>query len=245
MVYFEDNSLKISAQNYSFNKSDMLSHDHSYLTISILLSGSLIEHTPQGTKHIKSGCVLIKPAYLNHSNEFTKNCTILSLKIYDWEYYKLDFRNWKVIEQNMLLKYFLRSIKYNDKKLVLNDLNQNLTLIKNSACFNKNIPRRIKEIKEIIDNHFIDSLQIDQLAKDANIHPAYLGRTFNDYYGIDIKTYQHQLRLSFAISEMITGNKSLSQISYLAGYSDQSHFSRQFKKAFEFSPKKIASILNV
>ncbi len=123
VIYYEDNSLKISRQNYLKKENDMLPHDHDFLTISLLLSGSLIEHTSKETKIVKSGSVLIKPAALMHSDMFTENCTILSLNLFDWNYHNFDCKNWEIIEQNMLLKCFLKIIKDRDKKQSLNELN--------------------------------------------------------------------------------------------------------------------------
>ncbi|WP_282090005.1 AraC family transcriptional regulator [Aquimarina algiphila] len=245
VMYYEDSSIRITRKNYVKFENDMLPHDHDFLSISLMLSGSLIEHTEKGTTIVKPGSILIKPAQLEHSNIFTESCTILSLNIYDWEYYKFDYKNWDIIQRHMLLKYFLRIIQDKDKKQSLSTLKSNLSPIADTKHIQESIPEWIKHVRTIIDAQFLEPLKISELAKQVNVHPVHLGRTFKNYYKIDIKTYQKQLRMYFAVSQMITQNDNLTQIAHSTGYADQSHFTREFKKSTDFSPKKIATLLNV
>jgi AraC family transcriptional regulator len=244
-TYFKDSSITISRRSYKKAESDMLPHDHEYLTVSLLLAGNLIEHTNTGTRAVKPGSILIKPAALIHGDEFTKNCTLLSLKIHDWDYYNFDFNSWAIIQQNMLLKYFLKVVQSKNKKESLDELKANITAITNKCQIQKSVPDKIKHIRKLIDTHFLEALQISQLAKEINMHPVHLGRTFKENYNIDIKAYQQQLRTHFAVSEMITNSNNLTDISYSTGYADQSHFSRACKKSTDLSPKKITTLLNV
>jgi AraC-like DNA-binding protein len=245
ITYFEDSSIKVNRQNYKKRQSDMLPHDHDYLTVSLLLAGSLIEHTSMGTETVKAGSVLIKPSGLIHGDIFTENCTLLSLKIYDWNYYRFDLKNWEIIQQNILLKNFLKIVTSKNKKESLNQLKTDIAFITNKTDIKKTVPHKIKHVRKLIDTRFLEPIQITQLAKEVHMHPVHLGRTFKAHYKIDIKAYQQQLRTHFAVSEMLAKKNNLTQIAHATGYSDQSHFSREFKKSTDFSPKKIATLLNV
>jgi AraC-like DNA-binding protein len=245
ITYFEDSSIKVNRQNYKKRQSDMLPHDHDYLTVSLLLAGSLIEHTSMGTETVKARSVLIKPSGLIHGDIFTENCTLLSLKIYDWDYYRFDLKNWEIIQQNILLKNFLKIVTSKNKKESLNQLKTDIAFITNKTDIKKTVPHKIKHVRKLIDTRFLEPIQITQLAKEVHMHPVHLGRTFKAHYKIDIKAYQQQLRTHFAVSEMLAKKNNLTQIAHATGYSDQSHFSREFKKYTDFSPKKIATLLNV
>lgn len=244
-VFHNDTSLNINRMDYKEFKDNMVPHSHDFLTISLLLSGSLIEQTSKGTTIVKPGSILIKPAQLEHSDVFTENCTILSLSIYDWEHYKLDFNDWKIIPQNKLLKNFLNIIQDKNKKQGLLNLKSDINYILDKKKRRKNIPEWIKEVKAIIDLNFQETLKINDLAKEFKVHPVHLGRVFKDCYHTDIKSYQKQLRLHFSVSEMINKNGNLTKIAHTSGYSDQSHFSRELKKHTSLSPKKISQLLNV
>ncbi len=240
-TYFEDGSIKIKKSHYSEFKNNMQPHNHDYLSISLLLSGRLIEHTVTGTTLVKPGSLLIKPQALTHSDIFTENCTILSLNVYDWKYYNLDCKNWEIIHQNNTLKYFINLINNNDRQKNIYKIKEHLTL-KNTEY---SVPLWLKNIKEIIDLHFLETLQVSRLAKEANVHPAYLGKIFKAYFGTGIKSYQKQLKIHYAVSKITNNSGNLTQIAYDSGFSDQSHFSRELKKTTTFTPKAISNLLNV
>ncbi len=61
---------------------------------------------------------------------------------------------------------------------------------------------------------------------------------FNKYYQSTVGDHLRGLRLEFACREMVTSDAPLSQIALAAGFSDQSHFSRMFKRHMGVSPTK-------
>jgi AraC family transcriptional regulator len=109
----------------------------------------------------------------------------------------------------------------------------------------RSAPLWLEKIKEIIDYHFLETLQISRLAKDAKVHPAYLGKAFKTHFGTDIKSYQKQLKIHYAVSKITNNTGNLTEIAYDSGFSDQSHFSRELKKTTNFTPKTISNLLNV
>jgi YesN/AraC family two-component response regulator len=244
ILFHQDNSMYLAKENYVKKRGNMRIHHHDYLTISTLLSGALIEHTPLETKIVKPGDVLIKPSGQIHENIFTQDCTILSFKLFDYKYYHFDWKDWKVIEQSASLKYFINVLHEKNKKNAFIDLKKAL-IFSSKKENNIKIPDKIKRVKNIIDIHFLETLQISDLAKEVNLNPMYLGQTFIHYYKTDIKSYQQQLRLHFAVSQMCFQNENLTQIAYKTGYSDQSHFSKKFKKSTSISPKKFTSLLDL
>ncbi len=76
-----------------------------------------------------------------------------------------------------------------------------------------------------------------EISKRFRISPRSLQRKFSDNIGISPKEYLQITRLNYAL-ELIQnhGENSLTHISYLSGYYDQSHFIRDIKKICGFSP---------
>lgn len=97
----------------------------------------------------------------------------------------------------------------------------------------RKIPSWAKELKEIIQDQ-IDtnlSLNLKELSQSLNVHPAYLSREFSKYFDdLSFGDYIRKLRIEKAMQLLEDPKYSLAEIAYLAGFSDQSHFNRIFKK---------------
>jgi AraC-like DNA-binding protein len=95
----------------------------------------------------------------------------------------------------------------------------------------KKIPGWAKELKEIIQDQIDTSVTLKQLSKNLDINPAYLSREFSKYFDdLSFGDYIRKLRIEKAIEYLKASHYSLTKIAYLTGFSDQSHFTRIFKK---------------
>ena len=95
----------------------------------------------------------------------------------------------------------------------------------------KKIPGWAKELKEIIQDQIDTNITLKQISKDLDINPAYLSREFSKYFNdLSFGDYIRKLRIEKAIGYLNNSNYSLTKIAYLTGFSDQSHFTRIFKK---------------
>lgn len=103
----------------------------------------------------------------------------------------------------------------------------------------KKVPAWAKELKEIIQDQ-IDTnltLSLKEISQSLNVHPAYLSREFSKYFSdLTFGEYIRKLRIEKATSLMNDSKYSLAEIAYLTGFSDQSHFTRIFKKHTGKSP---------
>ncbi len=95
----------------------------------------------------------------------------------------------------------------------------------------KKIPAWAKELKEIIQDQIDTSITLKQLSKDLDRNPAYTSREFSKYFdNLSFGEYIRKLRIERAIEYLNSSGFSLTKIAYLTGFSDQSHFTRIFKK---------------
>jgi len=97
----------------------------------------------------------------------------------------------------------------------------------------KKIPAWTKQLKEMIQDQ-IDTnftLSLKSISKELQVNPAYLSREFSKYFdNLSFGEYIRKLRIEKAIQLMHHGEYSLTDIAYLTGFSDQSHFTRIFKR---------------
>ena len=92
-------------------------------------------------------------------------------------------------------------------------------------------PAWVKELKDIIQDQIDTNITLKQLSKDLDINPAYLSREFSKHFNdLSFGDYIRKLRIEKAIEYLSSSDYSLTKIAYLTGFSDQSHFSRIFKK---------------
>jgi AraC family transcriptional regulator len=87
-----------------------------------------------------------------------------------------------------------------------------------------------------LNEEFRTNLSIGKLALEAGVHPVYLASVFRRFYQENISEYVQKLRVNYA-SELLLGKKvSISEIAFLAGFADQSHFTRVFKRYVGTTP---------
>ena len=98
-----------------------------------------------------------------------------------------------------------------------------------SAC-------RIERAREIIHAHFSDKLTLSAIAESIGVHPVYLAREFRNRYNCTIGGYIRHLRIQFACRQMANSDVTVAEIASAAGFFDQSHFSRTFKRLTGSTP---------
>jgi hypothetical protein len=105
----------------------------------------------------------------------------------------------------------------------------------------RKVPQWAKELKEIIQDQ-IDTnltLSLKEISQSLNVHPSYLSREFSKYFdNLSFGDYIRKLRIEKSIELLKDPKYSLSDISYLTGFSDQSHFTRIFKNHTGKSPSQ-------
>lgn len=112
--------------------------------------------------------------------------------------------------------------------LLLNVFNR---FLKTKTGSKNKTPTWAKELKEIIQDHIDTNLSLKEISKSLDINPSYLSREFSRYFeDLSFGEYIRKQRIEKAIELMQTPSYSLTAIAYLTGFSDQSHFTRIFKK---------------
>lgn len=106
------------------------------------------------------------------------------------------------------------------------------------------IPSWIKIIENILNDSFNENVTLGILSKETGIHPVHISRMFPRYFGSTIGSYIRKVRVIKAIEYMFNTNHSLTQISSMCGFSDQSHFIRIFKLHQGITPSQYKRSIN-
>lgn len=100
------------------------------------------------------------------------------------------------------------------------------------------------DILNYIDNHYNESLSINDIAKHFGISTSGLMHTFAEYTNHSIYNYILYRRITKA-KELMYTDISLNDIAYKCGFNDYSNFLRAFKKHTGLSPKQYKSKLHI
>lgn len=104
-------------------------------------------------------------------------------------------------------------------------------------------PRWLEMVRELLEEHFRESLNLNHIAGAVGRHPVHLAREFRRYFHCTIGEYVRQLRIDFAIKELSKSRSSISEIALNAGFSQQSHFTKTFKQATGKTPNEFRQSL--
>ena len=97
---------------------------------------------------------------------------------------------------------------------------------------NKKTPAWVTDLKEMIQDQIDTQFAFDlkKISNDLEINPSYLSREFSKYFeDLNFGDYVRKLRIEKAINLIQTSTYTLTEIAYMTGFSDQSHFTRIFK----------------
>ena len=97
-------------------------------------------------------------------------------------------------------------------------------------------PRWLEQARELIHAHFADSLTIAGIAQTAGIHPVHLARVFRIHHHCTIGEYIRKLRIDFVCHELSKSSTPIAEISCRAGFYDQGHLSKTFKRLTGLTP---------
>lgn len=101
------------------------------------------------------------------------------------------------------------------------------------------VPTWAKSLKETIQDYMDTNfnLSLKDISQELDLHPAYVSRVFSKYFdNLSFGEYIRKLRIEKAVQLLENSNYSLTEIAYLTGFSDQSHFNRIFKKIMGVQP---------
>jgi AraC family transcriptional regulator len=90
--------------------------------------------------------------------------------------------------------------------------------------------------QELLHARFSERVRLADVAHEVDVHPAHLARAFKDQFGISVGAYVRRLRLDWAAGELERSDMSLAEVALAAGFADQSHFTRVFRRYTGFTP---------
>jgi AraC-like DNA-binding protein len=95
--------------------------------------------------------------------------------------------------------------------------------------------RAVKRIQDYLIAHYAESISLEQLAAIAELSPFHLLRVFRRQVGLPPHAYLTQVRVKEAKTLLALG-LPIAQVPRLAGFVDQSHLTKHFKRTVGVTP---------
>jgi AraC-like DNA-binding protein len=114
--------------------------------------------------------------------------------------------------------------------------------VRNEPLLSTAIEARVSLYVELLRDNTDAPLSLSMLASHAGVGRFQVIRDFQQALGMSPGDYLRYLRLAKARA-LLRGGASLVEAALSAGYSDQSHFSRVFKRVFGYSPAHFLTTL--
>jgi len=103
-------------------------------------------------------------------------------------------------------------------------------------------PAWLQTVKEFLRENFAEPPRLNEIAAAVDIHPTHLARVFRQFEHCTVGDYIRQLRIEFARERILGSNDPLVEIALAAGFADQTHFTRSFKRITGMTPTEFRSI---
>ncbi len=95
---------------------------------------------------------------------------------------------------------------------------------------------RVALARELAEDAFASPLTLNDVARQVGMHPAQLARDFRRAYGSTFGEYVRARRVAFAAAELRDRLRPLADISLAAGFCDQSHLTKAFRRVAGTTP---------
>jgi AraC-like DNA-binding protein len=103
------------------------------------------------------------------------------------------------------------------------------------------MPEWLFRAMKLIRSEYSSSLSLSQIAAASGVHRVTLAVAFRHHLGRSVGTYIADLRVAHARRELQTTHRPIAEIAQEAGFYDESHMGRVFRRRFRVSPGVLRS----
>jgi AraC family transcriptional regulator len=104
-------------------------------------------------------------------------------------------------------------------------------------------PRWLIEARDMLDARFPESPTLRGIAREAGVHPVYFASLFRRFHGCSAGEYVRRRRIEYVRNQLASSDLPLAAIALDAGFADQSHFTRTFKRFTGMTPAQYRTFL--
>ena len=227
-------------------------HSHPWLHLSIVQRGHYERRLGKRVSQYRSGAMALLATDESHTDSYAVGTKCLHLVIpSDFEtQLSRDFarRERTAIDpihpinaafSVALYREFTNADRHSDiviESLLLDLLSRELGITTERSRLR---PPWLRFLLEYLDETFDQSWSLTNISREIGIHPVYLCRAFSEHFGMTLGQYVRELRIlrGWQLVSLDHGGK-IAEIANETGFSDESHFSRAFRRVYGTPPDR-------
>lgn len=101
---------------------------------------------------------------------------------------------------------------------------------------------KLSKVTQFMRENYSQELRLEQVAFHFGFSPAYLSRMFQRYAQVGYRTYLIELRLQYAVRELVNTDHEIGSIAMAHGFPDGRAFAKAFKKRYGMLPSEYRKI---
>jgi AraC family transcriptional regulator len=223
----------------------LASHDHAAPMFVLVVHGEFQERFGSRDRTCSRYDLIYRPVGERHADRFgSRGASCLTIDIGDTECCReLGDADGRLRLQGLPALYAMRLYdemfsQQEDRDLAIDE---SVTLLVGSAAarhavIETSIPKWLMRARDMIHDSFPNSLRLSRIAEDVGVHRVHLSRTFHRFFGCSVSEYARRLRVHNACAQIRNGARTMSDVGYTNGFSDESHMGRSFRRIMRCSP---------
>ena len=225
-------------------------HQHERAILAIVLDGGFDVHFAGGSAHACVGRVSCEPATERHGNTFTRPRTrVLVLEIEDRKQEELracaeafeQAGSWPSTDVDAIARRLTREIGHSDDAAALAAEGLFHQLVASALRARKRHrtgapPRWVLNAHDLLRAGFLERIELRTIATAVGVTPMELSREYHRHFGESPGETMRALRVHWAADQLTRTSQPLARIAHQAGFTDQSHFCRVFKRYMGATP---------
>jgi len=224
-------------------------HAHTNGFLLFVRDGSFVEHHGRRTDGLDRWTCMYRPRLDAHANEFGPAGATLSAIDVDASWIErledAGFRDERLTVRSPFVQQFADrleseiSMPDSMSAMVVEALATEVLVFGFRGTLRRDAPRPgspAQRARRIIENEFASPLSLARIAAEVGVHPVHLARQFRAAHGCTVGEYIRLVRVTFARQQLTASDQPIAEIAIDAGFADQSHLSKSFRRVTGESP---------
>lgn len=223
-------------------------HSHENAYVCVVLAGSFTERFGSRTRDCEPSTLKVHAAAEEHSEHFhSRGAHLLRIELTNrWAGSRAASEDLEPVFHRRgaegvasLVHRLRQEIQSPDdlSPLVVEALTTEiLVAVRRSGSTCSSVPGWLLRAREIVASAAGEGVTLDQLAGACGVHPNHLAVAYRKHFGFTVGEHLRRERVERATRMLADRRLSLSEIALAAGFADQSHFSRMFRRYVGTTP---------